>query len=61
MVWAEFWGNLIAAGQAHCNGGFHITGLAMVALCYWGMPLQVSMAWVLLHVLKRDAMGFRRC
>ena len=27
-------GNLIAGGQAHCNGGFQVAGLAMVALCY---------------------------
>ena len=30
-------GHVVASGQTHCNG------LPMLALCLWGMQLQVSM------------------
>ena len=47
-------GNFIAGGQTHCNGGLQVAlgrkwwrgvfrecHCRLVALCYWGMPVEV--------------------
>ena len=47
-------GNAIAACEPPCNGGFQGgVGLPMVALCYWGMLLQLARRLVMVASRRR--------